>query len=143
MKKIKNLLLLSFLLLNSCDSNFYGDINLGSDFYYMVEPTFNEIVIPVNSKDPYKSSSPVIQNIQAIGYDKNYILATSGNNDSIKYWFIDKAKKKIELGYDNKSNLKLSNVNTIDSMKFYNFLKENKIELKERKYYLKESGYDN
>ena len=107
----------------------------------MVEPSFNEIVIPVNPRDPYKSSIPIIQNVETIGFNTNYILATSMDSDSIWYWIIDKTKKPIELGYNNKSILKLSNANTVDSALFEKIQRENKIDLKTREYYLKESGY--
>lgn len=59
--------------------NWYGDIDLGCDFYYMVEPAFNSIVIPVNPDEPYKSSIYIIKDIESVGFNKNYILATSKN----------------------------------------------------------------
>ena len=68
---------MSLIFLNSCQLNWYGDIDLGSDFYYLVEPAFNSIAIPVNPDEPHKSSINVINNIESVGFNKNYILATS------------------------------------------------------------------
>lgn len=140
MKKNKPLLILFALYCISCNNNFYGDINLGGDFYYLVEPAFNVIGVPTNPKEPYKSGSNVIQNIETIGFNKAYILVTSIDSNSTYYWLIDKTKKRKELGYEN-SMIKLSNVNTIDSVEFYTIMNDQKIKIKTREYYCKESGY--
>lgn len=125
----------------ACNPNFYGDVNLGSDFYYMVEPSFNSIVIPVNPKKPFVSSIYIIKNIESIGFNKKYILATSESEINTEYWKIDKAQKKKKLGYDENSILKLSNVIRIDSAKFYQTLNSEKIKLKTKTEYRKELNY--
>ena len=125
----------------SCDQNFYGDIDLGSDYYYLVEPSFNQIVIPVNREKPYQSSISIIKNIKEIGFNRDYILAKSIVGDSIKYWIIDKNKESKELGYIDNSVLRLSNVNQVDSILFYSIKIKVDIQVREKEYYQKESGY--
>lgn len=139
MKILRVISLILISLFFSC--NFYGDLNLGSDFYYQTDPTFNSIVTPDNKDKPYSIQSSVIRDIDSLGYNERYILATSNRNDSIFYWIIDKNKQSIELGYDIYSNLKLSNVMTVDSFHFYKLEKEEQIEMKSKLYYQKEAGW--
>ena len=68
---------LLFILANSCQLNWYGDIDLGGDYYYLVEPAFNSINVPVNPDEPYVSSNYVIKNVEQIGFDKENILVIS------------------------------------------------------------------
>lgn len=121
--------------------NWYGDIDLGSDFYYMVEPAFNSIVIPVNPDEPYKSSIYIIKDIESVGFNKNYILATSKNEDEIKYWRIDKNAESKELGYKDNSIMELSNVSEIDSTEFTGMKTVENIKLKTKSEYRKELNY--
>lgn len=122
--------------------NWYGDIDLGSDFYYMVEPAFNSIVIPVNPDEPYKSSIYIIKDIESVGFNKNYILATSKNEDEIKYWRIDKNAESKELGYKDNSIMELSNVSEIDSTEFNQIKTTQNINLKTKSEYRKELNYE-
>ena len=122
--------------------NWYGDIDLGSDFYYMVEPAFNSIVIPVNPDEPYKSSIYIIKDIESVGFNKNYILATSKNEDEIKYWRIDKNAESKELGYKDKSIMELSNVSEINSAEFNQIKTTQNINLKTKSEYRKELNYE-
>lgn len=128
--------------LSSCQLNWYGDIDLGSDFYYMVEPAFNSIVIPVNPNEPYKSSINIIKDIESVGYNKNYILATSKSGDEIKYWQIDKKAESKELGYKDNSIMELSNVSQIKSVEFDKIKNSEKIKLKTKTEYRKELNYE-
>ncbi|EGV43321.2 hypothetical protein BZARG_3101 [Bizionia argentinensis JUB59] len=128
--------------LSSCQLNWYGDIDLGSDFYYMVEPAFNSIVIPVNPDEPYKSSINIIKDIESVGYNKNYILATSKSGDEIKYWQIDKKAESKELGYKDNSIMELSNVSQIKSAEFDKIKKSENIKLKNKTEYRKELNYE-
>lgn len=128
--------------LSSCQLNWYGDINLGSDFYYMVEPAFNSVVIPVNPNEPYKSSISIIKDIESIGFNKNYILATSKSGDEIKYWRIDKKSESKELGYKDNSIMELSNVLEIKSEEFDKIKENENIKLKTKTEYRKELNYE-
>ena len=132
---------MTLITLNSCQLNWYGDIDLGSDFYYMVEPAFNSIIIPANPKEPYKSSIYVIKEIESIGFSKNYILATSKKEQQIKYWLIDKKTESKQLGYKEDSIMELSNVSQIDSLKFNQIKTAEKIKLKTKTEYRKEFNY--
>jgi hypothetical protein len=138
----KLLILLTITLLNSCQMNWYGDVDLGADFYYMVEPAFNSIVIPVNPDEPYKSSIDVINDIESVGFNKNYILATSKTENGIKYWRIDKKAESKELGYKNNSIIELSNVSEIDSAEFNQTQISENIEVKTKTEYRKELNYE-
>ena len=137
----KLLFLFTLTFFCSCDQNFYGDIDLGSDFYYLVEPSFNQIAIPVNREKPYQSSITIIKNIKEIGFDRNFILAKSLVGDSIKYWIIDKTKESKKLGYIDNSVLRLSNVNQVDSLLFNRTKIKVDIQVREKEDYQKESGY--
>ena len=128
--------------LSSCQLNWYGDINLGSDFYYIVEPAFNSVVIPVNPNEPYKSSISIIKDIESIGFNKNYILATSKSRDEIKYWRIDKKSESKELGYKDNSIMELSNVSEIKSAEFDKIREDENIKLKTKTEYRKELNYE-
>ncbi|BAO56328.1 hypothetical protein [Nonlabens marinus] len=138
----KLLILLTLISLNSCQMNWYGDISLGSDFYYMVEPAFNSIVIPVNPNEPYKSSIYIIKDIESVGFNKNYILVTSKIGDETKYWRIDKKAVSKELGYKVNSIMELSNVLEINSVEFDKIKKDEKIKLKTKTEYRKELNYE-
>jgi hypothetical protein len=138
-RKLLALLILPFFC--SCDQNFYGDIDLGSDFYYLVEPSFNQVAIPVNREKPYQSSITIIKNIKEIGFNRDFILVKSIVGDSIKYWIIDKSKKSKELGYIDNSVMRLTNVNQVDSILFNWTKKKLDIQVREKDYYQKELGY--
>lgn len=131
------------LLFFSCSSAaFWGDINLGSDFYYMVDSDFNSINLSTSKDDPMRSSQYIIRDVERVGFDKNYILVTSKKNDSIQYWIIDKTQKTTELGYDS-SRLLLSNVSTsTDSTKFIIYKNKFDIKVYSKHYYRKKSNYE-
>ncbi|MCF4100054.1 hypothetical protein L1I30_00100 [Gillisia sp. M10.2A] len=136
------MIILTLVFLNSCQLNWYGDIDLGSDFYYMVEPAFNSIVIPVNSEEPYKSSIYIIKDIESVGFNKNYILATSKSGDEIKYWRIDKKAESKELGYKDDSIMELSNVSEIQPGEFDKIKTDENIKLKTKTEYRKDLNYE-
>ncbi|KAF0129456.1 MAG: hypothetical protein FD155_2379 [Bacteroidetes bacterium] len=142
MKTIKLLTFFLLTILISCNLNFYGDIDLGADFYYMVEPAFNSIVTPVDKKKPYNASTFIIREVETIGVNNDKILVTSIVNDTLKYWVIDKTKESKELGYDKKSNLRLSNVTQIDSIGYAKIQKEENIIMKTKSDYRKKSHYE-
>ncbi len=136
------MIILTLVFLNSCQLNWYGDIDLGSDFYYMVEPAFNSIVIPVNSDEPYKSSIYIIKDIESVGFNKNFILATSKSGDEIKYWRIDKKAESKELGYKDDSIMELSNVSEIQPVEFDKIKTDENIKLKTKTEYRKDLNYE-
>ena len=136
------MIILTLVFLNSCQLNWYGDIDLGSDFYYMVEPAFNSIVIPVNSEELYKSSIYIIKDIESVGFNKNYILATSKSGDEIKYWRIDKKAESKELGYKDDSIMELSNVSEIQPVEFDKIKTDENIKLKTKTDYRKDLNYE-
>lgn len=142
LKKIKLLTLPILLICCSCNVNFYGDINLGNNFYYTVEPTFNDIVTPVNRNEPYAASTYIVQDIEELGFNEKYILATTLSGDSLIYWLIDKTKESKELGYDDHSNLMLSNVQRVDTASWNSIRRQNNIEVRSKYDYQKEAGYN-
>ena len=108
----------------------------------MVDPAFNSIVIPVNPDEPYASSIYIIKEIESIGYNENYILATSMEGNELKYWLIDKKAESKELGYKDNSILKLSNVSKISSSEFNRIRETENIRLKTKSDYRKELNYE-
>uniref|UniRef100_UPI003217EAF3 hypothetical protein n=1 Tax=uncultured Draconibacterium sp. TaxID=1573823 RepID=UPI003217EAF3 len=140
MKPLRVISLIILVFISSC-GNFYGDLDLGGNFYYMTEPSFNDIYVPTNKKKPYSGGSLVIRDIVSLGYNSSYILATSNRNDTLFYWIINKNKKSQELGYDNYSNLRLSNLKQVDSVQFHNFVDIENIELKPKLYYQRKAGW--
>ena len=142
MQTIKLTTFFLLTILTSCNLNFYGDIDLGADFYYVVEPTFNCIVTPVDKKKPYNASIFIIRDVETLGVNKDKILVTSIVNDTLKYWVIDKTKESKELGYDKKSNLRLSNVTQIDSIGYAKIQKEENIKMKTKSDYRKKLHYE-
>ena len=134
--------MLTLSSLSYCKLNWWGDINLGSNFYYLVEPAFNSIVIPVNPKDPYKSSIYIIKDIESLGFNKNYILVSSKKGNELKYWLIDKKTESKELGYGKNSIMKLSNVLEIKLSEFQKIRANEKIKLKTKSEYRKELNYE-
>jgi len=138
----KKILVLSLILLSSCNINWNGDIDLGGDFYYLVDPVFNSINVPVNPNKPYVSSNFVIQNIEQVGFNKKCILAISDSSNIKMYWMIDKTKKSECLGYNNNSRMILSNVNKIDSIKFKAMIQQTGVEMKSKTFYRKQLNYE-
>ena len=122
--------------------NWYGDIDLGSDFYYIVEPAFNSIVIPVNPDEPYTSSITIIKDVESVGFNKNYILATSKINEKIKYWRIDKKAESKELGYKDNSIMELTNVTEINPTEFDKIKMDQNISLITKTEYRKKLNYE-
>ncbi len=140
MRIISTISLVFILICNSC-GNFYGDLDLGANFYYQTEPSFNNIIFPDNIEKPNSIGSLVIRNIELLGFNKDYILATSIRKDTITYWIIDKNLESSRLGYDQHSNLKLSNVIKLDSTDFYKFNSKQNINLRPKLYYQKQAGW--
>ena len=108
----------------------------------MVEPAFNSIVIPVKPEEPYKSSTYIIKDIESIGFNKNYILATSKTEQGLKYWQIDKTIQTEKLGYNENSIMELSNVTELDPIEFNQMRITQKIKLKTKNEYRKERNYE-
>src|SRR5438046_880875 len=108
-----------FCLVSCSTASFYGDIDLGSNFYYMVEPAFNSINFSTSVSDPMRSSSYVIPKIEYVGFNKNYILAINKVDSNTCYWIIDKTKEAKSIGYKKSEGRELfSNViGPIDSIK--------------------------
>ena len=124
----------------SCDINFYGDKDLGGDFYYMVEPAFNSIYIAKLRDNPYQNLGPyIIRNVNSIGFNKNIILVSNKINDSVKYYLIDK-NKELKRGYADR--LKKTNFIILDSLLFFKFQKKHKINIKTNEEYWKEYGWE-
>lgn len=127
------------MLLIAC--NFYGDLDLGSNFYYQTEPSFNSIVVPVDTDKPYTAQIKVIQGVDHIGFNNEYIFVSSVRNDSTLFWVINKKEEANKLGYDRSSNIRLSNMKQVDSTEFYVLISREHIELKSKKFYQKQAGW--
>ena len=136
------LILLAIISLSSYQLNWFGDIDLGSGFYYLVEPAFNSIVIPVNPNETYKSSIYIIKDIESVGFNKKHILVTSKDGAEMKYWLIDKNEKTKKLGFKENSIMELSNASEIDSAKFSHVMISENIELKTKAEYRKDLNYE-
>ena len=135
-------ILATLILVTSCQLNWYRDEDLGSGFYYMVEPAYNSIVIPVNPDNPYKSSIFVIKDVESVGLNKKYVFVTSMGEKGVEYWWIDKTVETEKLGYGEGSIMRLSNVKDIDSADFNQMVLLENIELKTKEEYRKKLGYD-
>ena len=127
------------ILLIAC--NFYGDLDLGSNFYYQTEPSFNSIVVPVDNDKPYTAQINVIQDVDHMGFNNEYIFVSSERNDSTLFWVINKKEESSKLGYDGSSNIKLSNIKRVDSIEFYVLISREHIELKSKLFYQKQAGW--
>jgi hypothetical protein len=124
----------------SCDVNFYGDKDLGGDFYYMVEPAFNSIYIAKIRDSPYQYLGPyVIENIESLGFNDRFILISNKKNDSLKYFLIDKEK---ELNRNYEDRLQKTNLLELDSLKFKKLRIIHKIKMKTNEEYWKDSGWE-
>ena len=136
------LILLVLISLSSCQLNWYGDIDLGSNFYYMIGPAFNSIVIPVHPEKPYSSSIYIVKDVEEIGFNNNLIIAISNDQKAMKYWRINKNEESIKMGYKENAVLTLSNVSLIDSLEFYQIKNSEEIHLKSNTDYRQELNYE-
>ncbi|PQJ76646.1 hypothetical protein BTO16_12215 [Polaribacter glomeratus] len=124
----------------SCNSNFYGDKDVGGDFYYMVEPAFNSIYIAKIKDSPYQYLGPyVIENIESLGFNDRFILISNKKNDSLKYFLIDKEK---ELNRNYEDRLQKTYSLELDSLKFEKLIVIHKIKIKTNEEYRKENGWE-
>ena len=136
---LKNYGLIFVFFLTACIGNFYGDKDLGGDFYYMVEPSFNSVFIASSKDSPYESLGPyVIENIASLGFNEKFILASAKNKDSIKYYLIDK-EKEVKRNYADR--LLKTNLIELDAVAFENASKLYKIRMKTNEEYWKENGW--
>jgi hypothetical protein len=124
------------------DAWWYGDVELGDEYYYMVEPAFNSIQT-IETDDSNRSNGYVIRNIELIGYNKNFILAVNNDSLTLKYWVIDKNRtsnyfrKAIQNGQVNEEV-----IGPIDSTDFMHFATTNKIKMLSKTYYRKKLNYE-
>ncbi len=128
----------------SCSSaDFWGDVDLGNEFYYMTEPTYNSINLSESPDDPMKSSSCVIRDIEFVGYDDNYILAINKTKDTLRYWIIDKTVPTSRQGYLDSSIVLLTNVKqSLDSFEFIRIKSETQIQLLSKTDYRKKYNWE-
>ena len=66
-----------FLFMFSCRMNYYGDIDLGGGYYYIANPSFNSIDVPVNQSEPYAASNSVIFRVEHLGFNQDHIFVIS------------------------------------------------------------------
>tara|TARA_R110001592_G_scaffold90076_5_gene264971 strand:- start:222 stop:614 length:393 start_codon:yes stop_codon:yes gene_type:complete len=126
--------------LSSCLGDFYGDKDLGADFYYMVEPSFNSIFIASSKDNPYESLGPyVIKDVESLGFNDQFILVSAKNNDTLtRYYVIDKVK---ELKRNYEDRLLETNLIALDAVEFKKLSVIYKINLKTNEEYWKENGW--
>lgn len=132
------------ILLTSCStSDFYGDIDLGGNLYYIVDPSFNSIDFasgPTN--DPMRTAIPIIRQIESVGFNDNYILVINKFNDAKNYWVIDKTIKTILIDTPKDSLIKISNLKgPLDTTEFHRLKEFSKIQLISASEYCKKLGY--
>jgi len=129
------ILLIGFLMFNTC-TYLSGDKNLGTGYYYAEDGSFSCIIY--STTKPYKGAGlgVIPYEVTKFTCNKKYIIAmTLDDNNVVKsYWIIDKSKEiNLHDCHDQKScdSLLTSNVTgPIDSISFYNQLKERNISLK-------------
>ena len=146
---IKKAPLIVFLAgLWSCSTaSFYGDIDLGSNFYYAIGE-YNEICLSTSSQSFMKQGQSIINNIDSVGYNDKYILVISITDSLKEFWLIDKTQKPKKVSNDDKRSeqlglVKLSNVTKFaDSGTFSYFVKKQKIKLFSSVYYRHKAGYN-
>jgi hypothetical protein len=139
--------ILIILFCTSCgpsDVWWYGDINLGDHYYYMVEPSFNSIQ-SLNANDNQRPNGYILENIEYIGFNKKFILAINKENNVEKYWIIDKHHSNSEnlvskYKINQKENKEL--FGPIDSIDFYAFKNKQDIKLNSKTFYRKKLKYE-
>jgi hypothetical protein len=141
---MKKLLFFLTILLTSCSTaDFYGDIDLGGNMYYIVDPTFNSIDFasgPTN--DRMQTSIPIIKQVESVGFNDNYILVINKINDAVYYWAIDKTIETKLIDTPKDSLIKISNLKgPIDITEFNRLKESNKIQLVSATLYSKKLGY--
>ncbi|MEQ9442287.1 MAG: hypothetical protein RIG62_24815 [Cyclobacteriaceae bacterium] len=120
----------------------YGDIELGDEYYYMVEPAFNAIQT-LKTDDDNRSNGYVIKNIESIGFNEDFILAVNKDSLHLQYWIIDKNRNS-ELYQEAKRNQLVHEevIGPMDSLEFMDFKASQKIELKTKTYYREKLNYE-
>lgn len=141
MKKL--LFFLTILLTNCSTADFYGDVDLGGNLYYIVDPSFNSIDFasgPTN--DPMQTAIPVIKQIESVGFNDNCILVINKFNDTKYYWVIDKTIETKLINTPKDSLIKISNLKgPLDTTEFNRLKESNKIQLVSSTEYNKKLGY--
>lgn len=124
MRRIIFTLTMLSLFLTSCQFMHYDDSeSLGNQFYFVKDGQFSSIVKSTDKE--YKGTGYEVIPPLVISYNSNkeYIIAKSKDeNQSVKYWILDKAKHSREIP-----------LNSLDSIQFYRMLSEKNIELKFKK----------
>ncbi len=120
----------------------YGDIELGDEYYYMVEPAFNSIQT-LETDDSDRTNGYVIRNIESIGFNEDFILAVNKDSLDLKYWGIDKTRDSDLY----KQSLRVGQVHEevigpLDSLEFMYIKAQQKIEMKSKTYYRKKLNYE-
>ena len=120
----------------------YGDIELGDEYYYMVEPAFNSIQT-LETDDSDRTNGYVIRNIESIGFNEDFILAVNKDSLDFKYWVIDKTRDSDLY----KQSLRVGQVHEevigpLDSLEFMYIKAQQKIEMKSKTYYRKKLNYE-
>ena len=129
----------------SCGSSnvwWYGDIKLGDEYYYMVEPAFNSIQT-LETNDPNRTNGYVIRNIESIGFNEDFILAVNKDSLKLKYWVIDKSRDSdLYKQYLKIGKIHEEVIGPLDSLEFMNIRDQQKIEMKTKTYYRRKLNYE-
>lgn len=142
---MKKLLILSTILLTYCSTaDLYGDIDLGGNVYFIVDPSFNSVDFATGpTNDPMRTALPIISNIESVGFNDTCILVVSKTADKLKYWTIDKRLETKLLNTPGDSISKISNLKTLsDSSEFNKLKSQTKIELVSKTVYRKQFNYE-
>lgn len=125
-------------------ADLYGDVNLGGNLYFIVDPSFNSVNFATGPKnDPMRAALPIIKNIEFIGFNDTCILVVSKTADKQFYWAIDKRIDTKLLNLPDDSISKISNLKCLsDSSEFNNLKLQTKIELVSKTVYRKKLNYE-
>lgn len=126
------------LCLSSCgpsDVWWLGDIELGDNYYYMVEPAFNSIQT-LDTEDENRSIGYVLQDIHLLGFNDDYIAASNRNHE---FYIIDKnGISPLSSTYCIKEEV----IGPVDSIVFFAFVTEHEISLRSSEQYQEEGGWN-
>lgn len=127
---MKRLLALLTIIITSCSTaDFYGDVDLGGNLYFIVDPSFNSVDFATGpTSDPMRTALPIINHIESVGFNDKCILVVSKVDDNKFYWVIDKTQATAIVNTPNDSLTKITNLKgPLDSIEFNKLKTSNKI----------------
>lgn len=113
----------------------YGDIELGDEYYYMVEPSFNSIQT-LGTDDANRSVGYVLKEVHLLGFNDDYIAASTRTHG---FYIIDKnGISPLSKSYCIHEEV----IGPVDSTAFFDFVTDQDISLKSSEQYQEEGGWN-